>query len=237
MNYYVRTDVTYQSKSYADEINLAWVPKRFVTNASIGLGGDYYDVQLWFRNLFDKKYAAVASIQQPNVKYDSTLGERRTIGVTVSLKFNGGAAPRREEPAAAPPPSPPRAAAPAPAPAPIRQAPAAPAVPQKFLVFFDWDRSNLRSDGSQIVSDAANYARTNGRARIETTGHADTSGANAYNLGLSQRRAEAVKAELVRLGIPAGEIVVLFKGEEAPLVATGDGVREPQNRRVEIVME
>jgi len=148
--------------------------------------------------------------------------------------FNG------PEPAAAaappPPPAPPRATAPPPPP-PRASAPQQPPVPQKFLVFFDWDRSTLRSDAAQIVSDAANYARTNGKARIQTTGHADTSGANAYNLGLSERRAEAVKAELVRLGFPVGEIVVLFKGEEDPLVATGDGVREPQNRRVEIVME
>ncbi len=73
--------------------------------------------------------------------------------------------------------------------------------------------------------------------RITTTGHADTSGTPAYNLALSERRANAVKAELVKLGFREAEIVVMFRGEAEPLVATGDGVREPQNRRVEIVME
>ncbi|MBM3514834.1 MAG: hypothetical protein FJX59_14150 [Alphaproteobacteria bacterium] len=53
----------------------------------------------------------------------------------------------------------------------------------------------------------------------------------------AKRRANTVKAELIRLGIPANEIAVMFKGESEPLVSTGDGVREPQNRRVEIVIE
>ena len=87
LEYYVRGDLTYQSKSYADEINLAWVPKRTVANASLGLAGDNFEVQLWVKNLFDEKYAAVAQIQQPNVKYDSTLGERRTVGLTATLRY------------------------------------------------------------------------------------------------------------------------------------------------------
>ncbi|HAD86247.1 MAG TPA: hypothetical protein DCG48_02695, partial [Rhodospirillaceae bacterium] len=72
--------------------------------------------------------------------------------------------------------------------------------------------------------------------RIETTGHADRSGTDAYNLRLSQRRAESVKAELNRLGIPSGEILTRWKGEREPLVQTPDGAREPQNRRVEIIL-
>ena len=158
----------------------------------------------------------------------------RSHNVLVGFRYSFGTPPAKAAPP--PPPAPPRAAPP-PAPPPPRQAPPAPAVPQKFLVFFDWDRANLRTDAAKIVSDAAAYAKSNGKAQIMATGHADTSGPNAYNLGLSERRAEAVKAELIRLGIPANEIVVMFKGEEDPLVATGDGVREPQNRRVEIVME
>jgi outer membrane protein OmpA-like peptidoglycan-associated protein len=124
-----------------------------------------------------------------------------------------------------------------PPPAPPRAAPPPPAIPQKFLVFFDFDKSNLRTDAQKIVADAVDYAKKNGKARITATGHADTSGTPAYNLALSERRANAVKAELARLGISENEVVVLFKGESEPLVATGDGVKEPQNRRVEIVME
>ncbi len=115
--------------------------------------------------------------------------------------------------------------------------PAPPPVPQKFLVFFDFDRANLRADAQKIVSEAADYAKKNGKVVIRATGHADTSSTPAYNLGLSERRANAVKAALAKLGFKPNEVIVSFKGESEPLVATGDGVKEPQNRRVEIVME
>ena len=69
------------------------------------------------------------------------------------------------------------------------------------------------------------------------TGHADRSGADAYNMALSLRRGAATKDELVRNGVPANAIVIIGKGESAPLVPTADGVREPQNRRVEIVLQ
>jgi outer membrane protein OmpA-like peptidoglycan-associated protein len=68
------------------------------------------------------------------------------------------------------------------------------------------------------------------------TGHADRSGSDAYNMALSLRRANAVKDQLVREGIAANQIVVVGRGESQPLVPTADGVREPQNRRVEIVL-
>jgi len=137
------------------------------------------------------------------------------------------------------PPAPMPVAAPAPPPAPVARPapPPAPPIPQKFLVFFDFDKSNLRADAQKIVADAAEYAKTNGKVRINATGHADTSGTTSYNLALSERRALAVKAELARLGFSANDVVVMFKGESEPLVATGDGVKEPQNRRVEIMMD
>ena len=69
------------------------------------------------------------------------------------------------------------------------------------------------------------------------TGHTDTSGPESYNMALSLRRANAVKDALVRDGVPAQAIVVIGKGESQPLTPTGDGVREPQNRRVEIVAQ
>jgi outer membrane protein OmpA-like peptidoglycan-associated protein len=155
----------------------------------------------------------------------------RSHNILVGIRFNFGVEPREERTvaaAAAPPPPPPP-----PPPAP----PPPPPVPQKFLVFFDFDRANLRADAQKIVSEAADYAKKNGKARITATGHADTSGEPAYNLALSERRANAVKAALLNMGFNENEVVVMFKGESEPLVATGDGVKEPQNRRVEILME
>ncbi|HEY8611038.1 MAG TPA: OmpA family protein, partial [Roseomonas sp.] len=72
--------------------------------------------------------------------------------------------------------------------------------------------------------------------RIEVAGHADRSGTPQYNQRLSQRRAEAVAAELARRGISRPQMSIQACGESRPLVPTADGVREPQNRRVEIVL-
>jgi hypothetical protein len=105
------------------------------------------------------------------------------------------------------------------------------------MVFFDWDRSNLSQQAVQTIGQAAAAFKSRGSARITATGHTDTSGPESYNMALSLRRANAVKNELVRQGVPADAITVIGKGESNPLVATGDGVREPQNRRVEIVMD
>ena len=134
-------------------------------------------------------------------------------------------------PAPAPRPAPPAAAAPAPAPAP------APMVPKNYLVFFDFDKSILTPEAQRIVQQAATDAKAGRVARIEATGHADRAGSDPYNMALSKRRAEAVRAELIRQGVKANEIAVQWKGESQPLVATPDGAREPQNRRVEIVFK
>jgi OmpA-OmpF porin, OOP family len=125
-----------------------------------------------------------------------------------------------------PAPAPVVAPAPAPAPAPART----------FLVFFDWDRADLTDRARQIIAEAATNARTVSSTRIEVSGHADRTGAAAYNQRLSVRRAEAVAAELVRRGINRSEITIQGFGFERPLVPTAQGVREPQNRRVEIVL-
>ncbi len=122
-------------------------------------------------------------------------------------------------------------AAPAPAPAPAAVA------PPSFMVFFDWDRSNLSAQALGTIKQAADAYKTKGNARITATGHTDTSGPEAYNMALSLRRANTVKDALVQNGVPATAIAVVGRGEQGLLVQTGDGVREPQNRRVEIVVQ
>ncbi len=104
-----------------------------------------------------------------------------------------------------------------------------------FLVFFDWDRADLSGRAPGIVSDAAAYSTRSRYTRIDVDGNTDTSGSSAYNQGLSERRANAVAAELVRNGVPRTAIQMHAFGETRLLVPTGDGVREPQNRRVEII--
>jgi outer membrane protein OmpA-like peptidoglycan-associated protein len=128
-------------------------------------------------------------------------------------------------------------ASPAPTPAPPVAAPAPAVQPARsYLVFFDWDRSNLTTRARQIIHEAADASTHVQVTRIEVNGYTDTSGTPRYNQGLSIRRARAVKAELIRDGVPAGEITTEGFGETHLLVPTGNGVREPQNRRVEIIL-
>ena len=111
-----------------------------------------------------------------------------------------------------------------------------PAPARTFLVFFDWDRADLTDRARQIIAEAATNARTVSSTRIEVSGHADRTGTAVYNQRLSVRRAEAVAAELVRRGVTRNMITIQGFGFDRPLVPTAQGVREPQNRRVEIVL-
>jgi outer membrane protein OmpA-like peptidoglycan-associated protein len=110
-----------------------------------------------------------------------------------------------------------------------------PKAPKNYLVFFDFNKSDLTPQAATIVDQAARNAGPAKITRIEVTGHTDTVGSDAYNMRLSRRRAESVAAELEKDGIPSGEIEIFAKGKRDLLVPTGDGVREPQNRRVQIV--
>jgi outer membrane protein OmpA-like peptidoglycan-associated protein len=105
------------------------------------------------------------------------------------------------------------------------------------LVFFDWDKSLLTPRATQIIAQAASDSKTTAVTTINVSGYTDTSGTPVYNQGLSERRASAVAAQLVTDGVPAAEIETHAYGETHLLVPTGPGVREPQNRRVEIVLD
>ncbi len=129
------------------------------------------------------------------------------------------------------------AAAPAPAPAPAPMATPAPAPARSFLVFFDWDKADLTARAKQIIGEAADTSKKVATTSIDVAGHADKSGTAPYNKALSLRRAQAVAAELVRLGVKEKDIVITAFGDTKPLVPTAAGVREPQNRRVEIVLK
>ena len=148
-----------------------------------------------------------------NPSVAGTTWNNNNISLLASVQVKFGSAP--------PPPPPP-----------------APSVaPPSFMVFFDWDRSNLSQQALTTIQQAADAFKAKGNARITATGHTDTSGPEAYNMALSLRRANAVKDALVRDGVPAQAITVIGMGEKGLLVQTGDGVREPQNRRVEIVIQ
>ena len=129
--------------------------------------------------------------------------------------------------------------APPPASSPMAPAPVAapaPAPARSYLVFFDWDRAELTARAKSIVKEAADNSTHVQVTRIEVNGYTDTSGKPTYNQDLSVRRAKAVAGELVRDGVPQDVINIQGFGETHQLVSTGPNVREPQNRRVEIVI-
>ena len=191
--------------------------------AAQGILGVAYDVSQSTQLFVDYHYLQSRDPSVANSAGTGLATEYKSHTVMVGFRYSFGTPPAV---AAAPV----QAAAPAPAPAP---APAA--IARSFQVFFDFDKSDIRPDARPIIEEAASNARKGGVSRINLTGHADRAGPDAYNLRLSQRRAEAVKAELVRLGFNASDIAVVAKGEADPLVPTADGVREPKNRRVEIL--
>ena len=101
-------------------------------------------------------------------------------------------------------------------------------------MFFDWDKSDITAEAAAILDNAAAAYRADRQASIVLAGHTDKSGSDQYNQGLSQRRADAVKSYLAGKGVPDAAMSTEAFGESKPLVDTADGVREPQNRRVEI---
>lgn len=149
--------------------------------------------------------------------------EAHSIYVGFNYKFGA--------PAAAPV----AAAAPVPAPAPAPK-PTQAVIAKSYLVFFDFDKSNITPEAQKIIEQAAANAKASNATSISLTGHTDAAGSEKYNMALSLRRANTVKAALVKLGIPENEISVVGKGKSDPLVPTKDGVREPQNRRVQILL-
>lgn len=110
-------------------------------------------------------------------------------------------------------------------------------LPGPFMVFFDFDKADITPEAARIIKAAANAFKQHKAVSLIATGHTDRAGTETYNMRLAERRAAAVKAALEAEGVKASAIKTAAKGENSPLVSTGDGVREPQNRRTEIVLQ
>ena len=101
-------------------------------------------------------------------------------------------------------------------------------------MFFDWDKSDITPEAASILDNAVTAYADCANTQIMLAGYTDTSGTATYNQGLSQRRADSVKAYMVSRSIPDGVISTEAFGETNLRVQTADGVREVQNRRVEV---
>jgi OmpA-OmpF porin, OOP family len=127
----------------------------------------------------------------------------------------------------------PAVAAPPP-PAPVARAPE---VQRAFQVFFDFNKSDITSAAAHVIQQASDSVKAGHMTQINVTGHTDTVGSAKYNQALSERRAGAVKQQLIADGVSGTEIATSGVGKSGLLVPTADGVREPQNRRAEIVLQ
>ncbi len=110
--------------------------------------------------------------------------------------------------------------------------------PADYLVFFDHDSANLTDAGLTTLQTLIDNAKAGGGTPVVTVvGHADKSGSDAYNLTLSQRRADTIRAALLTEGLTSADILVEAAGESSPMIETPDGVREPSNRRAVIKVQ
>jgi len=181
-----------------------------------GIAGIRYNINPALAFDLDYRYLAT---EDPTFRFAPNIGggkyksEYSTHNVVASLSVRFGA----------PPPAPP-----APPPPPILAR-------KVFLVFFDWDRDTITPEGRAIIGQAADAWRAGGNVTIQVTGYTDASGSAGYNQRLSERRANNVANALAQAGVPRQAMVVSGRGKNDQRVPTADGVREPQNRRVEIV--
>jgi len=180
----------------------------------LSLTADYRFMNILGGEKFDGATSVGAGLDPAVLKLHDQFNHDVVIGVRYAFNTPAPAVPMAPAPVAAP------------APAPARS----------YLVFFDWDKADLTERARSIVKEAADNSTHVSVTRIEVNGYTDTSGKPSYNQGLSVRRAQAVAGELVRDGVPQNVIDIQGFGDTHLLVSTGPGVREPQNRRVEIII-
>jgi OOP family OmpA-OmpF porin len=113
----------------------------------------------------------------------------------------------------------------------------APMSPANYTVYFDFDKSVINPAGQEVINQVLSDASKHAPSSVSVTGHTDRAGPEDYNMALSLRRADAVRSALIAGGVAADKITVAGRGESEPAVPTADGVREPKNRRVEIILQ
>ena len=111
---------------------------------------------------------------------------------------------------------------------------AQPGRPTSFILYFLEGRDELTPESKQVIGSILAEIAQRPAPEIIVIGHTDRVGTVPYNDALSLRRAERVRDELIKAGIPAESIRVAGRGEREPLIPTPDEVPEPRNRRVEI---
>lgn len=174
---------------------------------------DHWDISATYRYLLTLQDADLAL---PTHAPDSMGLHKHTV--TLGLRYGYD-----DPPPPPPPPAPP--------------APPAPPMAKQFIIFFGFNKCNITAEADAVLSEAAAAAKSTGAASVRIVGHTDTVGSNNYNQKLSECRANAAKTNLVGKGVAEGAISTSGKGESELMVQTGDGVKEPQNRRATVDLQ
>jgi OmpA-OmpF porin, OOP family len=212
-------DATLPSHLDASDTGVAY---QALAGVAIGLG-ERLDLDIGYRWFVaqEGEYAGTGAGAPWEAYYDHQA-------VTIGLRWQFA------EPYVAPPPPPPPAVYVPPPPPPPPQAATCPT--SEFVVYFEWDRSNLNQAALETIDAAVNRARQCNVGGVVVVGHTDTSGSAEYNEALSERRASVVRDALVARGVAAGSIQTQARGEADLARATRDGVREPLNRRTAVTI-
>jgi outer membrane protein OmpA-like peptidoglycan-associated protein len=192
-----------------------------VSLAFQGFAGLSVPVASWLAMSLNYRFLFV-----PNVKLEDEksiapssahvdIEDLKSHTVTLGFRFGSRGEPMPAPQVDAPPPPP-------------------PPVPRQYLIFFGFNKCNITANADQVLTEAANAARQLGTVAIQVSGHTDTVGSVAANQKLSECRANAARLNLVGKGIPGSSIIATGFGEGKLLIQTGDGVKEPQNRRVNV---
>lgn len=216
------TDATFNT-TVVDDTDNTW--------AAQGIAGLWYALDSNWLLSADYRYQYLGDTKFSTSTAGVTVdGGNQIHTVMLGLTYRFGAPAPKPQPAVAAPPPPPPAPAPAAAPAP------APRLPETYIVFFAFDRSELSPVAAQVLDRAIADYRATGMTNVRIEGNADRSGADAYNQRLSQRRADAVANYLRQKGIAQGSIQTVANGENKPRVPTADGVRNDENRNAQIFL-
>jgi peptidoglycan-associated lipoprotein len=109
------------------------------------------------------------------------------------------------------------------------------AIQAGVVVYFDYDRAEIKPEFVPIVTAHAKYLNTNSNNKVRLEGHSDERGSREYNIGLGERRSQAVRRALMLQGVTEAQITTVSYGEERPAVQGSDESAYAKNRRVELV--
>jgi OOP family OmpA-OmpF porin len=197
----------------SDNVSLAF---QGIAGMSVRMAS-WVDLVLNYRFLYVTGFEFEEALIAPNVFHADTDSLSQHL-VTVGLRFGNHKDLTPQVVASAPPPAP-------------------PPVARQYVIYFGFNKCNVTADADVVLSDAAASAKQLGSVAIKIVGHTDTVGSQRANQRLSECRANATKTNLVGKGISAGSISATGAGETQLVVQTGDGTKEPQNRRATIDLD